>query len=101
MSEKSSPKKRGRPKGSVNKTTAARRRREARAALQGQTPLEYMLEVMRDKERSQEVRMDAAKAAAPYCHARLTATTIKEEKPSGARDVSTAKLKSIVEKKAA
>jgi hypothetical protein len=39
----------------------------------GLTPLDYMLAQMRDEENAKELRMDAAKAAAPYVHARLAA----------------------------
>jgi hypothetical protein len=60
----------GRPKGSVNKIDAAAR---AQAAAGGITPLEYMLAVLRDVTKDSETRMDAAKAAAPYIHSRLTA----------------------------
>jgi len=38
----------------------------------GLTPLDYMLSVLRDKTQEQAIRLDAAKAAAPYVHARLT-----------------------------
>jgi hypothetical protein len=34
-------------------------------------PLDYLLGIMRDETMSQAVRMDAAKAAAPYVHAKL------------------------------
>ena len=73
----------GRQKGSVNKKTA-----EVQAAVEatGVTPLEYMLSVMRSEApntddavvlmRHIEVRMDAAKAAAPYVHAKLAAITL-------------------------
>lgn len=39
----------------------------------GISPLEYMLGQLRDETNSKDVRMDAAKAAAPYVHARLAA----------------------------
>lgn len=39
----------------------------------GTTPLEYMLAQMRDESNPKDLRMDAAKAAAPYVHARLAA----------------------------
>jgi hypothetical protein len=58
----------GRPKGSVNKKTT--KVIEACEA-SGITPLDYMLSVMRDAKNEQQVRMDAAKSAAPYVHARL------------------------------
>ena len=41
-------------------------------AASGLTPLEYMLSVMRDAGADESKRLDAAKAAAPYVHARLT-----------------------------
>ena len=36
-------------------------------------PLDYLLALLRDNAQTQEVRTDAAKAAAPYLHARLAA----------------------------
>lgn len=47
--------------------------REARekAAEGGILPLDYLLQVMRDEDADKAQRMDAAKAAAPYVHARL------------------------------
>ena len=55
----------GRKKGTPNRATAAK---EAEIAASGLTPLDFMLSVLRDVERAFEARMDAAKAAAPYCH---------------------------------
>ena len=61
----------GRPPGLRNKKTM-----EQVAAVQesGITPLEYMLSVMRAPTGTVEdaVRLDAAKAAAPYVHPRLS-----------------------------
>lgn len=34
-------------------------------------PLDYMLEILRDETAPRDDRMDAAKAAAPYVHAKL------------------------------
>lgn len=63
----------GRKKGSQTKKT----RKIAEAARdKGITPLEYLLEVLRDENNGLVTRLDAAKAAAPYMHARLTATTL-------------------------
>lgn len=39
------------------------------------TPLEFLLGVMHDEEEVRFVRMDAAKAAAPYVHAKLASVT--------------------------
>jgi hypothetical protein len=36
------------------------------------TPLEYLLAVLRDPARPEKERFEAAKAAAPYVHARLS-----------------------------
>jgi hypothetical protein len=47
----------------------------------GLMPLEYLLEIMRDKDQDARSRLDAAKAAAPYCHARLSSTELSG--PSG------------------
>jgi hypothetical protein len=70
-------KKAGRPPGARNKTPANRR---LAARITGTTPLEFLLDIMKDAEQDQSVRIDAAKAAAPYCHARLQSVTV-EEKP--------------------
>lgn len=64
----------GRKPGSATKKT---REIAERAAEQGITPLEYMLEVMRDGEAEKSARMDMAKAAAPYIHPRLAQTEWK------------------------
>ena len=57
----------GRKKGGRNRLTE-----EAVAkANDGLSPLDYLLSVMRDAEAEAARRIDAAKAAAPYVHARL------------------------------
>jgi len=60
----------GRKKGSQNKATL---RREKEIAKGGDTPLEYMLKVMRNPKAKPERRDEAAKAAAPYVHPKLAA----------------------------
>jgi hypothetical protein len=60
----------GRKPGTRNKKTVEQV--EAVAA-SGVTPLEYMLAVMRDDSQDEAKRLDAAKAAAPFVHARLSA----------------------------
>jgi hypothetical protein len=52
------------------------------AAAAGETPLEYLLRIMRDPSLPDGQRMDAAKNAAPYCHSRLNATTLKGDADS-------------------
>jgi hypothetical protein len=63
----------GRKKGTPNKANAAR---EAEVKAAGITPLDYMLQVMRDDSLPQERRDEMAKAAAPYVHPKLAATTL-------------------------
>lgn len=58
----------GRKPGSPNKATAAR---EAEIKASGLTPLQYMLQVMRDDKAPADRRDDMAKAAAPYVHPKL------------------------------
>lgn len=63
----------GRKKGSPNKKTAEL---QAQVIASGETPLSFMLRVMRDPKKSWGVRMDMAKAAAPYVHAKLASVEI-------------------------
>jgi hypothetical protein len=42
----------------------------------GISPLEYMLGTVRDKRADPAVRLEAARAAAPYCHPRLSAVDV-------------------------
>jgi len=60
----------GRKEGVPNKASAAR---EAEVKASGLTPLDYMLDVLRDKNETAENRMWAAEKAAPYVHPRLAA----------------------------
>lgn len=63
----------GRHKGGANKLNDAAR---TKALAGGLTPLDYLLALLRDEDKPQEVRIDAAKAAAPYVHARLAAVEL-------------------------
>ena len=58
----------GRAKGTPNRATASK---AAAVAASGLSPLDYLLEVMRDKAEDGARRIDAAKAAAPYIHPKL------------------------------
>lgn len=49
----------------------------AEKGLVGLTPLDFMLEIMRDTNLEQTERFEAAKAAAPYVHAKLAAVEHK------------------------
>ena len=59
----------GRKKGSLNKVTYEMK---AAIAASGETPLEYMLRIMRDEAAESTRRDEMAKAAAPYLHPRLS-----------------------------
>jgi hypothetical protein len=59
----------GRQKGTPNKVTAER---QAEVAASGLTPLDYLLEVMRDGKADEDRRLEAAKAAAPFVHPKLS-----------------------------
>jgi hypothetical protein len=45
----------------------------------GISPLDYMLSILRDETVDKAERMDAAKAAAPYVHARLSSAEVKSD----------------------
>ena len=65
----------GRPKGSQNLRTRVREEAAKRAGTAGTSPLEFLLAIMRNEDRPLKVRLAAAKAAMPFCHPRLSATT--------------------------
>jgi hypothetical protein len=67
---------RGRPKGSPNKKTAEQ---VAAIAASGETPLDYMLRVMRDPTVDHERRDRSANNAAPYCHSKLAQTDVNAQ----------------------
>ena len=60
----------GRKKGTQNKVNALVREQ---ALASGESPLDYMLRVMRDPKQDISIRNDMAKAAAPFLHPRLQA----------------------------
>ena len=66
----------GRKLGSVTKKT---REVADQAIGSGETPLEYLLKVMRDPDAQRAERTDAAKAAAPYMHAKLSSVEVKAD----------------------
>jgi hypothetical protein len=74
----------GRPKGSANKASVARAE-EVEAS--GLTPLEFMLDAMRDVGQPINIRLDAAKAAAQYVHPKLSAVTLKGDPDSPLQSV--------------
>jgi hypothetical protein len=64
----------GRRKGTPNRATAAV---AAAVAASGETPLEFMLLVMRDETQPIELRLEAAARAAPFCHPKLSAVAVR------------------------
>jgi hypothetical protein len=60
----------GRKAGVPNKASIAR---QEKAAATGETPIDYMLRVMRDPTNDHGRRDEMAKAAAPYVHPKLSA----------------------------
>lgn len=75
----------GRPRGSRNRRTIALSQAPANAqqsARTGETPLDFLLRVMRNTKNVLQVRIDAAKAAAPYVHARLGAVELNQNQRS-------------------
>lgn len=64
----------GRKPGTATKMNEKAR---AEAAQGGLMPLEYMLQVLRNELEEGAVRMEAAKAAAPYVHAKLASVEHK------------------------
>jgi hypothetical protein len=55
-------------------------------------PLDYLLGIIRDKDQDGRSRLDAAKAAAPYCHARLSSTELSGPNGSAFQVQTTQKL---------
>lgn len=76
MAAKGKPKTGGRKKGVPNKATAAK---AAAIAASGVTPLDFMLDMMRDPDAGPLTRLDAAKAAAPYVHPKLANLAVTGE----------------------
>lgn len=91
----------GRIVGTPNKRTVARRKG---IVGEGETPLEYFLSILRSKAPEgatpaeivarEAMKFEAAKAAAPYCHARLASTEVSTPagKPLEVREVSSLEL---------
>lgn len=67
---KGSPKTGGRKKGTPNKIPSTML---LQVAATGETPVQFMLSIMRNKKCKLERRFEAAKAVAPYVHNRLSA----------------------------
>jgi hypothetical protein len=69
------PQKRGRPKGSSNKASKAQ---IDKVCSDGKlSPLEYLASIYQNPAEEQKLRVEAARAAAPYVHSRLSTTEVK------------------------
>lgn len=68
----------GRAKGTPNRASAAK---AAEIAATGETPLAYLLRIMRDSAKPEAMRIEAAKSAAPYVHPKLA--TLEVSGPDG------------------
>ena len=71
----------GRPPGASTKKTRAIA--NAAAAATGETPLDYMLNVLRDPKATVERKDDMAKASAAFCHPKLNAVASLNPPDSG------------------
>ena len=69
----------GRPPGARNRRSQLIEEAARQAAETGLMPMEFLLNVMRDEAQPIAVRLDAAKAAAPYVHARLIAQRLTSD----------------------
>jgi hypothetical protein len=56
------------------------------------TPLNYLLAIMRDEAQDARSRLNAARAATPYCHARLSSTELSGPDGSAVQVQTTQKL---------
>jgi hypothetical protein len=84
MANKDGSKSGGRKKGTPNRKTLLKQ--QAVAAAAAASPLEFLLAVMRSPLAEPRLRLDAAKAALPFLHAKP-----KEETPEDATLIETAK----------
>lgn len=95
----------GRPKGSRPKGPTNKQEKDEAIAAQielaeytGLTPLEFMLNVMRDRKLHVNTRLQAARDAAPYVHARLQTVTLRGDPamPLATTDLTPAQYRDIV-----
>ena len=85
----------GRPKGSKTRYSTALQRQMLRS--DNPTPLEYLVSVYTDESNSLRDRLDAAKAAAPYVHPRLSTVEVSNQPLDGnAKSISNEQLIAII-----
>ena len=70
----------GRKAGVPNKVNAELRKKIMEG---GTSPLEFMVEKMRDESGDESVRLDMAKAAAPYLHPKAQSIEVPIDDPQG------------------
>lgn len=72
----------GRKQGQTTKLNEAARKQAAEGGLM---PLDYMLQTLRNEDKPDDERFEAAKAAAPYVHAKLASVehSTDPDKPMG------------------
>ena len=81
----------GRPAGASNKRTIE----QVEAIIEsGLTPLDYLTSVYQDPSQDEAKRIDAAKAAAPYVHAKLQTTTLQG--PNGSPIETTQRIERVI-----
>ena len=72
----------GRPKGALNQFSMKKAREIVESGI---TPVDFLVGVVRDEEADIKLRIEAARAAAPYVHPRLSTTeldlTTRSDKP--------------------
>jgi hypothetical protein len=84
-----------RPKGSKTRYSTTLQRQMLRS--DNPTPLEYLVSVYTDEENSLRDRLDAAKAAAPYVHPRLSTVEVSSRTENrDARSISNEELLAII-----
>ena len=85
----------GRPKGSKTRYSTTLQRQMLQS--DSPTPLEYLVSVYTDESNSLRERLDAAKAAAPYVHPRLSTVEVSSKPWDGdARSISNEDLMAII-----
>ncbi len=85
----------GRPKGSKTRYSTTLQRQMLRS--DNPTPLEYLVSVYTDESNSLRDRLDAAKAAAPYVHPRLSTVEVSNQPLDGnAKSISNEQLIAII-----
>lgn len=85
----------GRPKGSKTRYSTTLQRQMLRS--DKPTPLEYLVSVYTNESNSLRERLDAAKAAAPYVHPRLSTVEVSSNaRNRDARSISNEELMAVI-----